>query len=84
VAVDRDVPDAVIVKLSGTFMTKVFEGPYRDVGKWIAEMGRLSAERGRRLAKIDFCYATCPRCAKHFGRNEVVLFAQAAPAAGSI
>ena len=39
VAVDRDVPNAKIERLSGTFLTKVFEGPYRNVGKWMEQMG---------------------------------------------
>jgi hypothetical protein len=28
--------------LSGTFLTKVYEGPYRDAGKWAADMQRTS------------------------------------------
>ena len=30
-AVDREIPGARIKKLSSTFLTKVFEGPYRGV-----------------------------------------------------
>lgn len=75
VAVDRDVPNATTAKLSGQFMTKVFEGPYRDVGKWIHSMEEYVAAKGRSLDKLYFFYATCPKCAKRFGKNEVVLFA---------
>jgi len=33
-AVDREIPGAANVTLSGTFFSKVYEGPYRDTGKW--------------------------------------------------
>ena len=77
-ATDRDVPGVEMVPLSGTFLTKVFEGPYRDIGKWMRAMEEYVASRGRTLQKHYFFYATCPKCAKHFGKNQVVLFAQVA------
>lgn len=76
VATDREVQNAEMVKLTGTFMTKVFEGPYRDVGRWIAAMNEYVASKGQQLRKLYFYYATCPKCAKHFGVNSVVLVAQ--------
>jgi hypothetical protein len=76
VAVDRDVPNAKIERLSGTFVTKVFEGPYRNVGKWMEEMDRYVSDQGLQSKKTYFFYATCPKCAKQYGKNTVVLFAQ--------
>jgi len=76
VAVDGDVPGATIERLSGTFLTKVFEGPYRHAGRWMREMEEYARGKGREIKKIYFFYATCPRCAKQFGKNEVVLFGQ--------
>jgi hypothetical protein len=32
--------------------------------------------KGRKLKKLYFSYTTCPRCAKAYGKNYVVLFAQ--------
>lgn len=75
-AVDREVPGAETVTLSGTFVTKVFEGPYRDAGKWAAAMRDHVTAQGRRMEKLYFFYAICPKCAKHYGYNRVVLFAQ--------
>ncbi len=75
-AVDREVPGQEIVKLSGTFLTKVFEGPYRHVSKWVHAMEDYADRKGHRIEKIYFFYATCPRCAKQFGQNRVVLFGQ--------
>jgi hypothetical protein len=74
-ATDRAVPDMPMEYLSGTFMTKVFTGPYRDIGSWIAQMETLVKEKGLELEKLYFFYATCPKCAKHFGKNQVVAFA---------
>lgn len=76
VAVDRDVPGADIQKLSGTFLTKVFEGPYKDVHRWVDQMTDIVREKGHALQKFYFHYATCPKCAKHYGKNQVVLLAQ--------
>ena len=33
IAVNKEVPEAEMVKISGTFLTKVFEGSYKDTGK---------------------------------------------------
>ncbi|MDP2874526.1 MAG: hypothetical protein Q8N84_04540 [bacterium] len=62
--------------LSGTFLTKVFEGPYQNVGKWAQEMGAYVQSKGKKLTKLYFSYTTCPKCAKAYGKNYVVIFAQ--------
>ncbi len=36
--VTREVPGATMATLSGTFLTKVFEGPYRNIRSWIEQM----------------------------------------------
>ena len=76
VALDRAVPGDATVTLDGTFLTKAFEGPFRNAGRWIADMKAYVETKGRTVRKIYFFYATCPKCAKHFGENRVVLFAQ--------
>lgn len=70
------VPQATMASLSGTFLTKVFEGPFRDAGRWAQEMKDYVAARGRRLKRLYFGYTTCPKCAKAYGKNYVVLFAE--------
>lgn len=74
--VSKDVPGAQMAALSGTFLTKVFEGPYSNVGKWAQEMKSYVESKGEALKKLYFCYTTCPKCAKAYGKNYVVLFAQ--------
>ncbi len=76
IAVDHAVPETETVALSGRFLTKVFTGPYRDVGKWIKAMDAYVESLGKRTKRHLFYYAMCPKCAKHFGKNQVVLFAE--------
>jgi hypothetical protein len=77
-AVDGDVPGRPVERLSGTFLTKVFEGPYRDAPKWLHEMHEYARRQGEEVEKVYFFYATCPACAKRFGKNQVVLLAKTA------
>ena len=78
-AVDHEVPGVEVVHLTGTFLTKVFEGPYARVGRWRGGLGRCVADRGRRAEQLYFYYTTCPRCAKVYGKNYVVGVAQVTP-----
>ena len=77
------VPGAEMVSLSGTFLTRVYEGPYRDAGAWVADMTTYVAEKGRTLKKIYLGYTTCPKCAKAYGKNYVIAFAEVEPHAAS-
>lgn len=74
--VAKDVPGAQMTRLSGTFLTKVFEGPYQNVGKWAGEMEQYVRNKNKELMKLYFSYTTCPKCAKAYGKNYVVVFAQ--------
>lgn len=76
IEVTRPVPNARMAMLSGTFSTRLHEGPYHQAGKWVADMRRRMAEQGQPLGKIYFAYTTCPRCAKAYGKNYVILFAE--------
>jgi len=76
IAVSKDVPGARMERISGTFLTRVFEGPYQDMGKWIKEMEGYVESKKKRLKKMYFFYTTCPACAKAYGKNYVVLVAQ--------
>jgi len=71
----REVPGGENVRLSGTFLTKVFEGPYKEAGSWIEGMKDYVKSRNRELDKLYFYYTTCPKCAEHYGKNFVVGFA---------
>ena len=71
-AVDREVPGADMVRLSGTFVTKVFDGPYAKARDWCADMKRTVEQKGKHLDALYFFYTTCPRCAKAYGHNYAV------------
>lgn len=76
IAVAKDVPGAQMARISGTFLTRVFEGPYSNVHRWVGEMKSYVASQQKELKKLYFFYTTCPKCAKHYGKNYVVLLAQ--------
>jgi len=76
VAVSRKVPGADHERLSGTFFTKVFEGPYGRARQWCEDTRALLAERGRTAERMFTWYTTCPRCAKAYGSNPVVMVAR--------
>jgi len=75
-AADQPVPDEEMVTLSGDFVTKVFEGPYKDAKDWYDEMKQLAAGRGKADGEVWFFYSTCPKCAKVYGKNYVVGLAE--------
>jgi hypothetical protein len=76
IAVSKDVPSAEMVKLSGTFLTKAFEGSYSSTSKWIREMKDFIQAKGKEAKKLYFYYTTCPKCAKVYGKNYTVILAQ--------
>ncbi len=72
----KDVPGANMTTISGTFITKVFEGPFRNMRKWVEEMKRCVTAKGKTVRQLYFYYTTCPKCAKKYGKNYVVILAQ--------
>lgn len=76
IAVSKEVPGAKMERISGTFLTKVFEGQYSDMGRWIKEMEKFVESKGRKQKKLYFFYTTCPACAKVYGKNWTVLVAE--------
>lgn len=76
IAVRKKVPAADMRNISGTFLTKVFEGPYSNTGNWIAEMKKFVESKNERIKKLYFFYTTCPSCAKVYGKNYTVILAE--------
>jgi len=76
IAVGKETPDAEMTRISGTFLTKVFEGPFKEVGNWMKEMDKFVAAKGKKAKRTLFFYTTCPACAKHYSKNYVVLLAE--------
>jgi hypothetical protein len=77
-AVDREIPGAENVTLSGRYLTKVYEGPYGDTGKWCKDFESYAAKQNLAIKKWYMWYTTCPTCAKKYGKNHVVIVARVA------
>ncbi len=75
-AISKAIPGARTAVLSGTYLAKVFEGPYRNMRNWITEMKSFVNRQGKTLQKFYFYYTTCPKCAQKYGKNYVVILAQ--------
>ncbi|MBL7147660.1 MAG: hypothetical protein ISS82_02435 [Nanoarchaeota archaeon] len=76
ISVNKEIKGAKISKISGKFLTKVFEGPYKNAKKWTKEMKDYVKEKNKNIKKIYYFYTTCPKCAKFYGKNYVVIFAE--------
>lgn len=74
--VDAEVPSLKMNTLEGNYLTKVFEGPFKDMGKWMSVMKLYVKSNGYESNEIYSFYTTCPKCSKHYGKNYVVLFAK--------
>ena len=76
VAADKDVPDAENVTISGRFMSKVYEGKFKETGKWVRDFGEYAKSKNILIKKMYMWYTTCPKCAKKYGKNYVVIVAE--------
>ena len=76
IEVAKDIPGANMATISGSFLCKVFEGPYQNMRQWIGEMKDFVHSKGKDTKKMYFFYTTCPKCAKKYGKNYVAILAQ--------
>jgi len=74
--VTKEIPGADNVKLSGTFISKVFDGSYNAVPKWIEEFDKYLSGHGKKAKKYYFYFTYCPKCVKAYGHNYCVAFAK--------
>ncbi|MBP7496892.1 MAG: hypothetical protein KA792_04425 [Bacteroidales bacterium] len=72
-AVDKEIKDADNTTLSGKFLCKVYEGPFKDTGKWCEDFKKYAAENNHIIKKWYMWYTSCPKCAKKYGKNYVVI-----------
>ena len=71
-SVNKDVPGLEMVNMSGDYLTKIFEGPYKNAPRWEKEMQSFVKSKGKDVKKTYFFYTTCPKCAKFYGKNYVI------------
>ena len=75
-SVSKEIPDQEMVHMTGDYLTKVFEGPYKNVPKWEKEMEKFVDSKGMKTKKTYFFYTTCPKCARYYGKNYMVAVAE--------
>ncbi len=77
-SVDKEIPGIENTTLSGKFLSKVYEGPYGDTGKWCRDFEKLAKSKGLSIKKWYMWYVYCPRCAKKYGKNYTVIISEVA------
>ena len=75
-SVTKNIPNGKMVKISGTFISRVYDGPYNYVPKWIEDMDNYLASQNQKALKYYFHYAYCPKCVKKYEHNYCIAFAQ--------
>lgn len=76
IAVDKSVEGLDNVALSGNYYSKVYEGPYKDAGKWHKDFIAFLKGKSLKPGKIFFWYAYCPKCIKKYGKNYTTLIGE--------
>lgn len=75
-AVDKSIENAENVNLSGKYLSKVYEGDFKETGKWGQDFQKYAKEKEFDIKKWFMWYTTCPKCAKKYGKNYVVTIAE--------
>jgi len=74
--VTDEVEGADNATFTGTFLSNVYEGDYKDTGKFINKMKTYVEEKGLRSKQFYVHYAYCPLCAKEAQKNYAVVFSE--------
>lgn len=82
-AVDRDLPDTQMQTMTGTFISKVYDGPFSETKKWCEDFADYAKREGVETGKTYMWYTTCPKCAKKRGKNYVAILAEVKPSASA-
>lgn len=75
-SVSGKVAQANNVVISGDFISRVFDGAYNDIPKFIKLMEEYLAKKSKKAKKYYVHYAYCPKCAQKYKHNYMILFAQ--------
>lgn len=75
-SVTGEIENANNSKISGTFISRVFSGPYNSIPKFIKQMNEYLSKRRKTAKDYYVHYAYCPKCAKKYGNNYMILFAK--------
>jgi hypothetical protein len=76
IAVDKEVPGVENVEFSGSFYSRVYEGSFKNTGEWCKDYMKNVSACGLEVEKMYMWYTTCPKCAKKYGKNYVVILSK--------
>ena len=76
ISVEKNVPKENNVTISGNFVSRVFDGGYNDIPKFIKIMDEDLIKMGKKAKDYYIHYAYCPKCAQKFGHNYMIFFAK--------
>lgn len=75
-AVDKEISNVENVTLSGKYYSRVYEGNFNETGKWCKDYSEKAKAKNINIKKMYMWYTTCPKCAKKYGKNYVVIISQ--------
>ena len=75
-SVSESIPNAHNVELSGTFISKVYDGAYNKIPKFMKQMENHLRAQDKKVKDYYIHYAYCPKCSKEFGHNYMAIFAE--------
>ena len=76
IAVDRNIAELKTFQIHGKLLANVYEGPFKDTGIWTKDFERLAKNKEFPIGRWFMWYTTCPKCAKKYGENYVVILGQ--------
>lgn len=74
--ITKDIPGEDTVAMTGNYVSKVFEGPYSQIPKFVEQMDAYLSAGDKQVKKLYFYFPLCPKCAKKYGHNYVVALAE--------
>jgi hypothetical protein len=75
-AVDKKIEDADNKSFTGKYYSKVYEGDFNKTGEWCKDFEKSAKIKEMEVKKWYMWYTTCPKCAKKYGKNYVVIIAE--------
>lgn len=76
ISVEKNISSEENVEISGNFVSRVFDGGYNDIPRFIKEMDKYLEETGKNAKDYYIHYAYCPKCSEKFGNNYMIIFAK--------
>ena len=75
-AVDKKIEGAENTMIYAKLLSKVYEGDFKETGKWCKDFDEYAKSKKLKISRQYMWYTTCPKCAKKYGKNYVVIFGQ--------